>query len=289
MNVLVGTSLVAAFVAGVAALFAPCCITVLLPSYLGSIFRERKQVFLMTFIFFLGVLLVFLPLGFGSAAFGQFLSRYHSIIFALGGLMLLALGVTLLLGIRWSLPLHVNPTLKSHHPFSVFTLGIFSGIATTCCAPVLAGVLALSALPGSVFLGVMYTVAYVLGMVTPLFVLATLMDRTKATQRLMKLRKPFSYRVFSRTIHITLTDLVAGVIFFGIGILTLSLAVSNRLQMQSAYQTSINAAITKFLQGIQGVVDLLPQSGWAAVFALFFVAILIRVIFLFRKEQHHES
>ncbi|KKT96799.1 MAG: Cytochrome c biogenesis protein transmembrane region, partial [Parcubacteria group bacterium GW2011_GWA2_45_15] len=30
MDVLVGTSLVAAFVAGVAALFAPCCITVLL-------------------------------------------------------------------------------------------------------------------------------------------------------------------------------------------------------------------------------------------------------------------
>jgi len=50
MDLLVSTSMVAAFIAGVAALFAPCCITVLLPSYLGSIFRERTKVFLMTFI-----------------------------------------------------------------------------------------------------------------------------------------------------------------------------------------------------------------------------------------------
>ena len=75
----------------------------------------------------------------------------------------------LLLGRHFSLPFQVNPTLKNHHPFSVFTLGIFSGIATTCCAPVLAGVLALSVLPGSVFWGMMYTLSYVLGMVAPCF------------------------------------------------------------------------------------------------------------------------
>ena len=52
MEILVGTSLIAAFVAGVAALFAPCCITVLLPSYLGNIFKEKYKIFFMTFIFF---------------------------------------------------------------------------------------------------------------------------------------------------------------------------------------------------------------------------------------------
>src|SRR3989338_10325048 len=102
MNLLVSTSIVSAFVAGTAALFAPCCITVLLPSYLGSIFRERRKVFLMTFIFFMGILAVFLPIGLGFAAFSQLLSRYHNIIFATGGSFLLLLGLIILLGKHFS-------------------------------------------------------------------------------------------------------------------------------------------------------------------------------------------
>ena len=54
METLVTTSLIAAFVAGVAALFAPCCISVLLPSYLGNIFKEKYKIYSMTFVFFFG-------------------------------------------------------------------------------------------------------------------------------------------------------------------------------------------------------------------------------------------
>ena len=67
MELLISTSLIAAFVAGIAALFAPCCVTVLLPSYFGSIFETRRKVFLMTFIFFLGILIA---MTFGDGAFG---------------------------------------------------------------------------------------------------------------------------------------------------------------------------------------------------------------------------
>lgn len=289
MNLLVSTSIVAAFVAGGATLFAPCCITVLLPSYLGSIFRERRKVFLMTFIFFLGILLVFLPLGLGSALFSQFLSRYHNIIFATGGIFLLGLGLTMVLGFHWSLPFRVNPTLKRHNAASVFTLGIFSGIATTCCAPVLAGVLALSVLPGSVWLGGAYTLAYVMGMVAPLFVVALLLDKTKATQKLMKARKPIEYRLGSKTISLSIPDLVSGLVFIGMGVLTAWLALGNKLAMQSGLQVSINIWTTKFLQSIQGIIDLLPQSWWAVLFTLFFLGLTARVIYLFRKEQSYES
>ena len=98
MDLLLSASMVAAFIAGVAALFAPCCITVLLPSYLASGFRERHRVFVMTFIFFLGILIVFLPIGLGSGALGQLLSQYHNLVFAVGGLFLAILGLTLLTG-----------------------------------------------------------------------------------------------------------------------------------------------------------------------------------------------
>ena len=40
------TSLIAAFVAGMVALLAPCCITFLLPAYLGGVFKEKQKVLL---------------------------------------------------------------------------------------------------------------------------------------------------------------------------------------------------------------------------------------------------
>lgn len=289
MDLFIGTSMVSAFIAGVAALFAPCCITVLLPSYLASIFRERKLVFLMTFIFTLGILAVFLPLGLGAAALGQVFSRYHNVIFIVGGLFLLGLGASLLLGKRFSLPWHVNPALKNHHPVSVFVLGVFSGIATTCCAPVLAGVLALSALPGSVFWGGVYTLTYVLGMVAPLFFLSLLLDRTKATEKLMLVRRSLTYRLAGRPITLTVADALSGVIFLGMGGLTVALALTNRLTFHAGYQLDINIWLAKTLQSLRGIVNLLPEWVWGISFLLVFIAILGRALSLLNREQRYEK
>lgn len=189
MEPLISASFIASFFAGVAALFAPCCITVLLPTYLASIFKERVAVFLMTFVFFLGLLVVFLPLGLGASFLTQLFSRYHNTIFTLGAIFLIFMGLFLITGVKFSLPIMIHPKLKNYNPASVFVLGVFSGIATTCCAPVLAGVLALSALPGSYFLGAAYTLTYVLGMVIPLFIMALVIDKTGATQKLFIFKK----------------------------------------------------------------------------------------------------
>jgi len=51
-NFIFGVSLTASFLAGILALFAPCCITFLLPSYFGTIFKESKKVIFYTFFFF---------------------------------------------------------------------------------------------------------------------------------------------------------------------------------------------------------------------------------------------
>src|SRR3989344_98021 len=126
MELLISASLIAAFFAGVAALFAPCCITVLLPSYLASVFRERYKIFLMTFVFFLGILAVFLPLGLGMGLLGQFFNRYHNTIFLIGGSFLAVLGTSLILGKHFSLPFQTKPALKNNQAVSIFTLGVFS-------------------------------------------------------------------------------------------------------------------------------------------------------------------
>lgn len=286
MDLLVSASMISAFIAGVAALFAPCCITVLLPSYLGSIFHERRKVFLMTFVFFLGILLVFLPLGMGSAAFGQLLSRYHNTVFILMSAMLLALGITLLLGKNFSLPFHVNPTLKDKNYISVFILGIFSGIATTCCAPVLAGVLALAALPGSIYWGIIYTLSYVLGMVAPLFFIASFLDKTQINKKMMAIRKPITYSLFGKQFSITIAQAVSGVVFVVMGGITLFLASTNRLNLHAGYQIDINIFLTKLMIGIKGFTSLFPEYVWAIFFVLIFAGIIYKAIKLFKKESY---
>jgi len=241
MEVLISASLIAAFVAGMAALFAPCCITVLLPSYLGSIFRQKRTVFLMTFVFFLGLLTVFLPLGLGFASLGKLFSEYHGLIFSLGGIFLLLLGVSILLNLHFSLPFSVRPDRKIVGAGSVFVLGIFSGFATICCAPVLAGVLALSVLPGSIFWGGVYALFYVLGMVIPLFIIAAFFDKIKITEKLGLFKKEISYGLFGKRIAIKISDLISGITFLIMGVLILYLAKSNKLAMDGGeFQTTVN-------------------------------------------------
>lgn len=116
MDILVGTSLVAAFIAGLAALFAPCCITVLLPSYLGSIFRERRKVFIMTFIFF-GRLSGFSAFGLGLGrvrAASKPISQRH---FYNRQYFLVDAWFNVTAWSAFSLPFQVNPTLKTTTPF----------------------------------------------------------------------------------------------------------------------------------------------------------------------------
>lgn len=283
MELLVSASFIAAFIAGVAALFAPCCVTVLLPTYLASVFRERATVFLMTFIYFLGLLTVFLPIGLGAVFLTQLFSSYHNLIFSAGAIFLISLGAFLLLGRQFSLPLNVHPQLKSANAGSVFTLGAFSGIATTCCAPVLAGVLALSVLPGSFLLGGAYTLAYVLGMVIPLFIIAASLDKFDFTKKFFAFRKTVEYSFLGRKIRLTISNLISGGMFLGFGIFVLYLSQTGNLISHSSYQVSINIYLTKIIQFLSRYTSLLPESFWAIFFVVLFLLITGVAIKQFRN------
>ncbi len=290
MELLLSASIIAAFIAGVAALFAPCCITVLLPSYFASIFRERRQVFLMTFIFFLGILTVFLPIGFGAAALGRIFSRYHNIIFGIGGVFLAILGIILLTGRHFSLPFRVNPSLKKHNAVSVFSLGIFSGIATTCCAPVLAGVLKLAALPGSIFWGGIFTLSYVFGMVAPLFLISLFLDKIDFSQKFQRtFNKPIGYSIVGKKISITVAEAVSGVTFLTMGAVIIYFALANRLFVHSEYQTTINIYLTKFMNAIGGFVKIIPEYVWAFVLIMLVIAVIKWSIKQFKKEKYEKK
>lgn len=288
MELFIGASVVVAFIAGVAALFAPCCITVLLPSYFASIFRERRKVFLMTFIFFLGILSVFLPMGLGAAALGQLFGRYHNLLFTIGGLFVTALGVTLLTGKHFSMPWSIHPSLKKYNAFSVFTLGVFSAIATTCCAPVLAGVLALAALPGSVFLGGIYAASYVFGMVAPLFFISIFLDKVNLTSRFSRaLNKTVEYPLAGKRVKIVVSEIISGLTFLAMGVTILYLAFTNRLFAHSAYQTSVNIYLTKTLQSVSGFVRAIPEFVWILILITIIGSVAWSAIRQFIKDKRN--
>ncbi len=286
-EILITASLVAAFIAGLAALFAPCCITVLLPAYLGSIFRERKTILLMTLVFFFGLLAVFLPLGLGMAWLGTVLNRYHDTLFITGGIFLALLGISILLGIHFSLPFTVYSKGKITNAGSVFVLGIFSAAATLCCAPVLGGVLALSALPGSLFWGGMYAFMYVVGMVTPLFIIAYFLDKTQVREKFKFFRRHLSYALLGKKIEISISDILSGVTFVSMGILILYLAVNGKLTMSgSEYQLGMNIFLNNLTQNISAILIKTPLAvKIGAILAVFLGGVYV----VYKKEKRKEK
>lgn len=288
METLVGTSLIAAFVAGVAALFAPCCITVLLPSYLGNIFKEKYKIFFMTFIFFLGILTIFLPIGLGASALAQLFSKYHSEIFTVGGIFLILLGITMLLGKKFSMPFAPRGGAMKRNVWSIYVLGIFSAIATTCCAPVLAGVIMLSATSGTIVWGALYTLAYVIGMTLPLFIIALFLDKINLTERFTNANKMISMRLGSFRWQIIASELISGLIFLLMGSYITYLAFANKLFVHSGYQLEMNLWNAKFLGLISGFTTLIPEYIWAFIF----IGIVVGISYLFIKQynkQKHEQ
>lgn len=258
MDTLFQLSLLASFIAGMVALFAPCCITFLLPAYFANVFKEKKRVVLMTFIYSLGIFTIMLPVVLGARALTQLFFDLHDQTYIIGGLFLIFVGFATLLGFKLPMP-NFKFTKQADDPLSTYILGIISGITSACCAPVLIGVIALSSLSPTMGQSLLVGFFYVLGMVTPLYLASLFIDKRNLLERPI-FRKPFREVTFMGKTHmITVSNLVSFVLFAGIGILTIYLSLSGKLAMErneeSVTQTIQNVAVsvTAFVQNIPGM------------------------------------
>ncbi len=282
MEILIIASLVTALLAGIAALFAPCCIGVLLPAYFASIFRQKKTILLMTLVFFFGLLAIFLPLGLGFGFIGQMLKQYHNLIYGIGAGFLFLLGISILLGYHFSLPFQTKSQIKVTGIGSVFILGVFSAFATLCCAPVLAGALALSALPGSIFWGGIYSVFYVIGMVAPLFVISYFVDKTKIMEKILIFKKEIKYNIFGKDISVSVSNLLSGIIFIIMAWLIIYFMLKNQLTNHSASQMKINIIASQLTAFLISVLEKIPVWLVLSIIAL----IIITVILLIKNKLY---
>lgn len=253
-SVLFQTSLIAAFIAGMVALFAPCCITFLLPAYLGSVFKEKEKVVLMTLVFGAGIFVVLLPAVLGVAFVSRFLFRYHDMIYVVGGLVMLLVAATTFLGMKMPMPNLSRFNVGGRTDvFSVFTLGIVSGITSACCAPVLIGIMTLTFLSPSFFGALLVGGMYVLGMIIPLLLIAVFLSDKMPKFTLLK--KPlFSLEFFGKSYVVIISNLVAAIVFLITGLLALGLTVTGKLSAENmdVFTKTITNALSSVNNAVGG-------------------------------------
>jgi cytochrome c biogenesis protein CcdA len=273
-SIFFGGSVLAAVIAGSVALFAPCCISVMLPSYFATAFQNRRLLVAMTFLFAAGVATVILPIALGAAVVQRLLVSQHTAIFVIVGALLLALAAYVLAGGRIHLPVPGRRAGGRAGPVSVYTLGVFSGAASSCCAPVLAGVIALSGLASSFAVSLGLGAAYVFGMVAPLFVLSLLWERLDLRESGLFRSRSFSWRMGPIRRTVSGTALASGVLLALMGAGTLYLGVTGpAMPAAGSWQSDVSSELQHYGSVITDAVSWVP--GWAAGGALLVAVVLL--------------
>ncbi len=273
-SIFFGGSLVAATVAGAIALFAPCCISVMLPAYFASSFQNRRLLVAMTFLFAAGIATVILPLVMGAAVLRRLFITEHTTIYVTGGLLMLGLALYILAGGQIHLPMPGRRAGGKAGPLSVYSLGLFSGVASSCCAPVLAGVLALSGVASSFGLALGLGTAYVFGMVAPLFALSLLWERFDWRSSRLFRPRTFTWRLGSLRRTLTSTNLASGLLLALMGVVTLWIGVTgDAMPASSGWQAIVAVRLQHYGQVITNALAWIPS--WLAAAGLLLVVGLL--------------
>lgn len=284
-----GGSLLAAFVAGSVALFAPCCIVVMFPSFLAaSVRNHRWRLVPLAFVFAVGVATVMLPVTLGLSLLTESLLRFHTVVYGIGALLLFGFAAVSLGGGTWSLPfLRSSPDISRTDSAGVYALGVFSGAASACCAPVLAGVLTLSALTPGFITGVGVGLAYVFGMVFPLVIMTLMWDRLRPEQVHFGSRQ-IAFPVGRFQVSTTTSGLAASVMFLAMGVV-LTVVAFTGASLTPEFTASLGIGIEDFLTPAMEALSWIPDP----VIGLLLVAVAIGAIWMSarprtRSQETHE-
>jgi cytochrome c-type biogenesis protein len=188
---LIHLGLLAAFGAGLLSFFSPCVFP-LVPGYLsflaGTSLQEaesqpttRWQVSLHALCFVLGFVLLFTLLGAAAALLGSFLQAYQQILARIAGLLLIIFGIALtgLVPIPW---LSRDHRVQVKQGASAWWRSGLIGMAfgagwSACTGPILGSILVLAAASATLMQGVIFLLAYALGLGIPFVLIGLLVDR----------------------------------------------------------------------------------------------------------------
>lgn len=186
MNTQLGLSV--AFLAGLASFLSPCVLP-LVPIYLAQLvgqsvqqstqasraFSARLTTFLHAATFVLGFTLAFVALGATASALGGLLAEYRSLLYKIGGIILIVLGLHVT-GI-FRIPLLSQPKkwnfqpTRPGYPASLLSGMIFALAWSPCIGPILGSIMALAASAATLQQGVGLLLIYALGLGLPFLLL----------------------------------------------------------------------------------------------------------------------
>ncbi len=275
-QVLFGSALLISFLGGVVALLAPCCVSVMLPAFFATGFSRRTGIVAATGAFAAGVATLIVPAGLGASALSAALPAHHLLIFSIGGAAMLAGGAAVLAGWKPVLPM---PSLRSpsgHGYAAAYGLGLFSGIASACCAPVLAGVVVLTGSTASFGAALAVSVTYVAGMVAPLAVLAMVWEgRDWGSSKLLQGRRVrLGFGRLAR--EMPLGSAASGLVLVAMGVLTLITAVTGPSMSSSGWRETMTAWLQHASSVTARALSWLP--GWAVLLVLAGLAAALAVL-----------
>lgn len=273
-DLLFSTTILVSFLGGVVALLAPCCVSVMLPAYFASSFRSRTHIVAMTLVFAVGVGTVILPIGLGATALSRLISGHHTIVFSIGGAAMILGGFAILAGWKFMLPMPALRARGGRSVGSVYSLGVFSGVASSCCAPVLAGVIAVSAVTSSFLPALLVGVTYVFGMVAPLAVLALVWDRRDwGSSRLLSSRT-VALHVGRLQRRVPLASVLSGGLLVAMGVLTVVLAVRGPSMPTDGWQVRLTAWLGHIAAIVERSLSWLPTWVPALVILIALAALV---------------
>lgn len=177
-----------AFLAGLVSFLSPCCLP-LVPTYVtyltGNSFDElvgemtpvlRRRIIANAAAFILGFSVIFVALGMGASAVGQFFRENMNLIRQLSGIVIIAFGLNMMGLLRLSFldrDVRVRRAPGRAGLGNSFLIGAtFSAGWSPCVGPVLAAILAMAAQAKSAAAGGILLGVYSLGLAVPFFLTA---------------------------------------------------------------------------------------------------------------------
>ncbi|GAA2013184.1 cytochrome c biogenesis CcdA family protein [Brevibacterium samyangense] len=213
--------LLAAFAGGTLALLSPCA-ALLMPAFFASTIGAGPRLLLHGAVFYLGLLIVLVPVGVGAGALGTLFATHRQAIVLIASIVLVVLGTAQALGFGFD-PARLLPAGADLHSraasktgiVKTLLLGAASGIAGFCAGPILGAVLTLAAARGDTLAAAVLLAVYGAGMVLPLLLIAALWQRLGARGRRMLRGRAFT--VLGRQLHTT--SVITGLLIIGVGVL----------------------------------------------------------------------
>lgn len=203
------------FLEGIASFLSPCLLP-LLPVYVGYLSGEitggkpnKRILIINSFIFCIGLSIVFVLMGVTASSIGSFLSKYKLVLTKVAAVIIILFGLFHMGLIKLDFlyrERRFNINFKKSSPLNSFIFGMtFAFGWTPCIGPVLGSVLIIAGSAGSAAYGAFLLSVYAIGLSVPFIITATLLDL-------------ISYKLKSVQRYTTQINIIGGLVLIILGI-----------------------------------------------------------------------